>query len=388
MDLKCETTQSINSSYSEGEHYKNETVTCHLAPPQGKSTQFDVNFYTLWEDSSPNPVGLDYTTSGISWHVFSAYGRSLQYRRQTGDEPFTWPSDPLMVLGYAEIGYNEDYLDSDLSGGIRVDKVTECSLELCHLEYEVSFGNGTPHINTSVLDYGQLFWRNSSEARSKQMLCWKPTSGPPPPDIIIENVTISNDSFVRLSPVEGVFCGIEDNIILDENVFTGSTIHVHGRLRSEHGYGQDYDVMREDSDRNVLRIGSVGLDVIMSNVAGHMNKEGLARNGSDVNGIAYVTEVFVEVQWLWLILPIILVVSGTIFIVIVIIENRKNGTNLWKSSVLAFCYHGLHDVDKDDSMAASVMERKAEELIVRLQESEDHGGLVLREKKNLLEVHE
>lgn len=33
-----------------------------------------------------------------------------------------------MVIAYAEIGYNEDYLHSDLIGGIKVDKVTECSL--------------------------------------------------------------------------------------------------------------------------------------------------------------------------------------------------------------------------------------------------------------------
>lgn len=44
--------------------------------------------------------------------------------------------------------------------------------------------------------------------------------------------------------------------------------------------------------------------------------------------------------------------------------------------------HGLHDVDKDDCMAASVMESKAEGLVVQLQASGDQG-LILQERRDL-----
>jgi hypothetical protein len=287
-----------------------------------------------------------------------------------------------MVIAYAEIGYNEDYIHADILSGIRIDKATECSLELCLLEYDVSVENGTPNMTTSALDYGQLFWRNSSASAMPLglTLCWKPTSGPL--NMTIED-RINDDTFFQISPVEFAFCGIAYEIRLYEDVFVGSWSQSHRRGPDVIADLQSptYDSLRT-GDPNVFRIGSVGLDTIMSNVAKHMNKEALRLNGSDVHGTTFVTEVFVEVQWLWLILPIILVVSGTIFIAIVIIQNKKNGTSLWKSSVLAFLYHGLHEVDKDDSMTASVMEKKAEGLVVQLQESEDHGGLILQEKKD------
>jgi hypothetical protein len=282
-----------------------------------------------------------------------------------------------MVIAYAEIGYNEDYLYSDFIDGIRVDKATECSLEICLLEYEVSVENGSPDVIPTVLDYGQLFWRNNSaegDSAEWETLCWKPTSSPP--NITIEN-PINDYTMVQLSPDEFVFCGIHYEMKLRESLFVGS--FEQGHVQMPDGSLRTY----EGGDPIAFRISSVGLDTIMSNVANHMNKEALRINGSDVHGTAFAIEVFVEVQWLWLILPIILVVSGTIFIVIVIVENTKNGTSLWKSSVLAFFYHGLHDVDKDDCMAASVMERKAEELVVRLQASGDHGGLTLQGRKNL-----
>jgi hypothetical protein len=381
MNLKCEFTG--NESYSLPElgddwQYQYVNLTCDLSPPQGNSIQFDLQFdLTL----SPH-FDWAYDTPGLSWHVISAYDSSNMYTLdKTMNQTFTWPgdSDPLMVMAYAEIEFNDDYIHSDILSGIRVDKATECSLELCIFEYEVSVENGTPNMTTSVLDYGQLFWRNSS-GPSKHTLCWKPTSSPP--DIKIDDHT-TNSEFLQLSPVEFAFCGVAYEIELDEKVFVGSCSqgHVRGPNITTNPDVTAYD-NPFNGDPNALRIGSFGLDTIMSNLAKHMNKEALRLNGSDVHGTTFVTEVFVEVQWLWLILPIILVVSGTMFIAIVIIQNKTNGTTLWKSSVLAFLYHGLHEVNKDDSMTASVMEKKAEGLVVQLQESEDHGGLILQEKKD------
>ncbi|KAJ5750761.1 hypothetical protein N7533_007789 [Penicillium manginii] len=378
MDLECNLTANETSAgnFTQGSRYIN--VTCLLTPPQGKSTQFHV--HSSYVALSP-PVWT-YETGGLSWHVFSAYDSYGLDLDQTKNQPFNGLGDPLMVIAYAEIGYNEDYIYSDFISGIKVDKATVCSLELCLLEYDVSVKNGTPDVVTSVLDYGQLLWRNNPRNSSFDTLCWKPTSGPP--DITFEN-PLSDYTYVQLSPVEFAFCGISYETKLSPNLFVGSMFQHHTRGHTQESgndtTGLDYS---PDGDPNALRISSVGLDSIMSNVAKHMNKEALRLNGSDVHGDTFVTEVFVEVQWLWLILPTILVLSGTIFIAIVIIQNKKNGTSLWKSSVLAFFYHGLHEVDKDDSMTASVMEKKAEGLVVQLQESEDHGGLILKEKKDLM----
>ncbi|CAG8947796.1 unnamed protein product [Penicillium salamii] len=374
MNIECENMGNISRPI---QGTTNETsqlinVTCHLTPPQGNPTQFTQTFYfsSLSESS--------YKTSGVSWNIFSAWDPNNMSSRlgYTGSRPFTWPGNPLVVVAYVETGYNEDYLHSDFISGIKVEKATECSLELCLLEYEISVENGIPDMITSVLDYGELFWRSrpTPSAPWEKTLCWKPTSGPS--DTITFENSDPTKADVELSPVEFAFCGISYKVSIPENVFEGSVIKDYirrsdGSLESGPPWG----------DPNTLRIGSVGLDLIMSNVTKHMNKEALQINGSDVHGIALAIEVFVEAQWLWLILPIILVVSGTIFITLVILENRKSGRSLWKSSVLAFFYHGLHNFD-NDCMAASVMERKAEELVVQLQASGDHGDLILQEEKS------
>ncbi|CAG8390446.1 unnamed protein product [Penicillium salamii] len=373
VDLKCGIV-SDNSNTTKYSTVREVDVKCDLVPPQGNTNQFNLDFlFVASKDTSlENLSWYNYLTRKLSWHILSAYDfNAYNVRPQTKNQPFASPSDPLMVIGYAEIGYNEDYIDSDLIGGIRVDKATQCSLELCVLEYDVFVKNGTPNVTTSVVDYGELFWKKTSDPRISlgATTCWKPRSSPQ--DIAFENS--KPGTFFQLSPVEFAFCGINFEIPLDESVFVGST------NQSDQGNSTKLDKLY--GDHNTARIASIGLEKIMSNVAQHMNKEALHQNGSEVHGKAYITEVFVEVKWLWLILPIILVTSGTLFIAMVIFENKKNGTSLWKSSVLAFFYHGLYDVDSD-SMAASVMEKKAEGSVVRLQASGDHGGLILKKEEN------
>lgn len=373
VDLKCEIIDEVTNTSNV---FSNPFafVQCDLAPPQGNTNKFDLMFDLSASDSSSLKNWSSYThsTRKLSWHILSAFDfNDYKTSPQTKNQPFASPSDPLMVIGYAEIGYNQDYIDSDWINGIQVEKATQCSLELCVLDYDVSVKNGIPNVTTSVADYGELFWRNTSDPDISlgATTCWKPRSSPR--DIAFENS--KPGTFFQLSPVEFAFCGINLEMPLDGSVFVGFTRTSLQRNSTKHDKTAD--------DQNIARIASVGLENIMSNVAQHMNKEALRQNGSEVYGKAQITEVFVEVKWLWLILPIILVTSGTLFITMVIFENKKNGTSLWKSSVLAFFYHGLYDVDSD-SMAASVMEKKAEGSVVRLQASGDHGGLILKEEEN------
>ncbi|OQE20445.1 hypothetical protein PENSTE_c013G03884 [Penicillium steckii] len=375
MDLQCVLPENFSASIEDlGDWSVN--ATCHLTPPQGNSTRFTIPFYF----SSSPPVVKTYDTARISWHIFSDFDTENLYVDQTQNGKFVWPGDPLMVVAYAEIGYNEDYLYSEFASGIRVDKVTQCSLELCLLEYDIVVENGIADIHTSVLDYGELFWEESHYPGIplQQTLCWKPTSAP-------SNVTIGPpidvNPFVQLSPVEFVFCGIADQIKLHENVFVGFAYRSHYRYSDP---SKNVDSVRPSGDSNTLRMESVGLDVVLSNVANYMNKQALYHNGSDVHGTAEVIEVFVEIRWLWLILPTMIMISGTMFIVTVMITNNRPGTGLWKSSVLAYLYHGPYSVDEDDSVTASSMEKKAENIVVQLKESESHGNFILREKRDSL----
>lgn len=375
-DLECEIgDDNPNLTSESGEKFRSVNVTCYITAPQGETIYIDQEFRLSSKNST-------YQTSTLTWPLFA-----MEFE----DSPkFVWSdnqrtSNPLIVIAYSELGYNENNLDSDFLGGISIVKATQCSLELCLLEYEISVENGIPNTVSSVLNYGQLFYRNYSHPDGihnplfgPQQLCWKPTSSQP--DITKKN---RGDSYTQLSPVEFTFCGIfYTELTLSMGIFSGSFSRKH--VWYPGGADNRDNPVTNSGDLYVRHISQVGLENAMSNIAKQVNKEALRINGSEVHGTAHASEIYVEVKWLWLILPTILVVSGTTFIAIVIFQSRKNGESLWKSSVLAFLYHGLHDVEKDESMAAaSVMEKKAEELVVRLQASED-GGLILQEEKNLV----
>jgi hypothetical protein len=48
---------------------------------------------------------------------------------------------------------------------------------------------------------------------------------------------------------------------------------------------------------------------------------------------------FVTIEWVWLILPAIILVASTIFLCIAIITSEVHHVGLWKSSPLTLFYH-------------------------------------------------
>lgn len=74
-------------------------------------------------------------------------------------------------------------------------------------------------------------------------------------------------------------------------------------------------------------------------------------------------------------------ISGILFFVLAILANKKDNIALWKSSVLAFIYHGLYDHDTADYTTASKMEEKAEDVNVQLHLSDIRGDLMLERRE-------
>ena len=85
----------------------------------------------------------------------------------------------------------------------------------------------------------------------------------------------------------------------------------------------------------------------------------------------------VEINWIWLILPMAVIVLGNAFLVFVIMESKRTKTQIWKSSSLAMVYNGYTQESSAsvDMEKISVIEKHSEGLKVSFKRSEETGLL-------------
>jgi hypothetical protein len=92
-----------------------------------------------------------------------------------------------------------------------------------------------------------------------------------------------------------------------------------------------------------------------------------------VNGTAYVSEVFIEIRWPWLIFLASLLLGCTIlFLALTVHQSSKYRIAAWKSEPLALMYHGL-DASKEDYQRLDRvrdMHKQGKRTRVQLQETE------------------
>lgn len=108
-----------------------------------------------------------------------------------------------------------------------------------------------------------------------------------------------------------------------------------------------------------------------------------ARN---ITGEAYGQEVFVQVQWLWLIGPLSMVVLSILVLVLTIVKSSRK-PYLFKTSIIAVLFHGLEGWDLSDSQTDIDGRKKTErgllmqakEMRVRLRQNEE-GSLKLKKE--------
>ncbi|KAK9846835.1 hypothetical protein MYU51_000707 [Penicillium brevicompactum] len=301
----------------------------------------------------------------ITWPVYSWYNNtSFQEVLHGNFDNYTFAGihNPLSVFGFAKLEYDARFFNSsNPSKGFKVEMATECSLSLCVSDWKVSVQKGNTQIDTSNIDYGYSFVKNNvTLGHEVNWLCWRPTFSPP---------SIAFQDNFAISPVDFTYCGISGVTELPQDILKGSS-PVSYEL--ENGKGTFNYQVGNTGAASTQRISNTGIEHVMSNIANSLNKMVLIRDGEDVNGTAYGMEVFIVVQWPWLILPGVLVISGVSFFFLALISNER--IVLWKSSVFAFLYHGLVEIDIDNGITASGMEKEAIGEWVQLRASCDDDG--------------
>ena len=67
-------------------------------------------------------------------------------------------------------------------------------------------------------------------------------------------------------------------------------------------------------------------------------------SNSTLTGQAESTETYIHVEWAWIALPALLVVSGAACLIIAMIETKRCGLHVWKTSEMPFLVHGPDSV--------------------------------------------
>ena len=117
----------------------------------------------------------------------------------------------------------------------------------------------------------------------------------------------------------------------------------------------------------------------MTNLAAAMTNYIRDASNHTVSGQLGITETYVRVLWLWIILPGVLVVAGALFLIMGIVATRKRGVDIWKDSELALLFHGLQEGNERFAglHQISEMDHVASRMKVRMMSTRT-GGRALR----------
>lgn len=123
-----------------------------------------------------------------------------------------------------------------------------------------------------------------------------------------------------------------------------------------------------------------GLDLLVSDMATSMTVAFRSFLGAvPVTGRAVYTESYVNVHWVFAIVPISVVVGSLVFLVAMMYRSEKSATQVWKSSALAMLFHGLDNAAKNQFVHASSLEKqKAQAHATKVQLEELGDGVLLR----------
>ena len=299
--------------------------------------------------------------------------------------------NPLVVVGAATLGLK----------GVMVEVLHAqmCTLDFCLRKYEVEVNDGIPHVGVPQVRYGTKFlsWVYDN--------CWTTANPPFDPKLLIDT-TWARANYPG-DPSYEVYSGITDQgrqsftfcyesasyaggwpvvrYTLDK-VVNGTRIRGLGvcdptrynctgrETTPRQGiFGSDPGAW---SSASVERMNDTGLATYMENLAESLTKMALDSDDNKVLGKAGTMVTFVRVQWLWLILPLILVLLGLIFLLVTRQASKKRKTPLWKASLWPLLFRGLEDeVDVHVNNTGS-MQEVADEMNVRLRH-EDDGRLTL-----------
>lgn len=342
-------------------------MTCQVKIPDGAAYRFSVTTPSFGDSGLFN-FKLPYS---ILWTVYDN-GNAGQNASLAPNVTFGEMRSPIAAYGYAKVNFSAPPHPSLVrSNAVSIEKLTVCGLEDCLRNYNVSMSNGKASIQTGDPEFGKRYNKRRHNLTNPRIyFIFEPKSDDFTSCWIPDNKSKAGFAYCvpwfnsSLSLIPGGYSFLPASDSQFYSYFNG--------LSPDLGIEHDY---------LPLRIDNIGFEKIMSSVAASLTKLQLERTTGTFTGTAQSSDVFVKVKWEWLVLPGCLVLAGSLFFIATMAVNQKAKMPLWKSSVLAYLYHGLEKQEEDRLVTAISMQVKAENSKFQLMDSDGDERLILRRRK-------
>lgn len=323
-----------------------------------------------------NPSGLSWEVDFPEFMVLPLYGFG-SWISTAGGESSVAPNrtligirNPLAAVGVANVGLNH--------GIAEVLNAQICTIDFCRRDYQVAVNNGIPSVNVSKITYGTKFeyvayncftmaekpfdvvslfefdtaiprygseYLGPTERGGQDMsFCYEQAYSAMDGGNLIKRTM---DEFIdgtisrSLTACEGLQCTydmdsrhnlknitcVEVNCTKDE-----MTANLNSADQAYSGF--------QSSSNYTERINETGLEHVINNAALSLTKYALDSARHNVTGKAGAMVTIVRVEYVWFILPVLLVLMGFGFLCITTWVSLKWELPLWKATLLPLLFQG------------------------------------------------
>jgi hypothetical protein len=274
-------------------------------------------------------------------------------------EDGTIVENPVITLTQAAISRVEDVF-ADLyhsdQPALHVEFINECAMTICEREYSAAIVDGEFSWNLVSIDYGKRFQSGS---------CWRPEDSAG--DVVLKS---HDGGLTHLNETERAFCPIDGWF----DVFKSAAINNahYWTYNLTHSWRDPDDVPLEPLEDIT---GSRGIP----SFAAALTNYGLNISNHNAVGKAYLPEIKVRARWRWIVLPAFLELASVVLFLLTVFYSRQIKVPVWKSSLLAICYHKIEDLpERRDVTLVSEMDQASSTAFVQISRSGDDREFMLR----------
>jgi hypothetical protein len=378
----------INSFYPTA-----KSVPCKISLDQGAPVDFPMWAYVLSDRNNSLAASVNiYPPVEVVWLAGGSYAAVSSEQSSYYNQTFQDIDNPAMVFAHASLALKEA---DNPETGLTVTHVDQCVLSLCERTYGVSVVDGIAATSVQSTNWGAFekleldlagpHLPTVSGTFQPEQLYWLPN----PDDarkasLAINNLNGADDPQTSASIIDSEWSAVVTSQITSNATDAWSWVRGTGGPKWIN-YKQPPNYTNNNYSSDVLlSISHAGLGSTVNSIAASLTQLGLANSNLTTFGTVGISEIYVDVRWIWFLLPCLLELTTIGFFICTILISKGGNVHVWKSSLHAVLYHGLEKQLLDKQPIAdtvSGMEQAAKAVKIRLMMSDREIRLALRSQQ-------